>query len=423
MQIRSKTLRWLLVLGTFVVGLIIAVQLFWMQKIYSFEQKQFNINVSKSIRSMYEDLNVLKDSSYSFERNIQNPQPNFYIISLDTVYPLADISRILGRELTDFDIFTDCKIGLHVKGKTGYVEEQYIDMPDANFSPRKNATIPVVEEDRNFVVLYFPNRTRYVIRQMMFWLVSGGLLIVVLIAFGVSIFYLFRQKFLYETQKDFVNNFTHEFKTPLSVIKIAADVLKDPAIVHRPEKLANYAQIIQQQTLHLEQQTARLLRIAFDSQKSLPLQKERFSVKILLEEALKNLEPLIEKRAGIVKISDETNDSFLYADRSYMLLAFINLIENAMKYSLHPWLQILLSIQGDDFCILFRDNGIGIEKKHHKRIFDKFYRVTSGDIQEASGFGLGLNFVKTIIETHKGKIEVQSETGKGSSFIIRIPRT
>ena len=423
MQIRSKTLRWLIVLSTFVVAIIIAVQLFWLQKIYFFEQKQFNTNVSKSIRAMYEDLNIFGDSAFSFEKNIENPQPDIYLAKINREYNIDTISTSLSAEFADFDIFTGCKVAIHKNGINGFTAEKYIDMPDANFKSGKDEKLPYFKKDFSYIILFFPHRTQYVIKQMIFWLVSGGLLIVVLIAFSFSIFYLYRQKFLNETQKDFVNNFTHEFKTPLSVIKIAADVLKDPSIKDKPEKLNNYAGIIQEQTMHLQQQTQRLLQIAFTEENTLSLQKEIFDAGQMIKEAADDLAPLIEIKAGSVQIFNESHNSMINADKSYLLLTFINLIENAVKYSVKPIIEINTFIEGNDFCAIIKDNGIGIEKKHQKKIFKKFYRVTSGNLHNTTGFGLGLNFVKKIIDAHHGNIKVQSEYGKGSLFIIKIPRS
>ena len=143
----------------------------------------------------------------------------------------------------------------------------------------------------------------------------------------------------------------------------------------------------------------------------------------MIKEAAHDLAPLIESKAGSVQIFNESHNSMINADKSYLLLSFINLIENAVKYSVKPIIEITTFIEGNDFCAIIKDNGIGIEKKHQKKIFQKFYRVTSGDLHNTTGFGLGLNFVKKIIHAHHGSIQVQSDYGKGSLFIIKIPRT
>lgn len=256
----------------------------------------------------------------------------------------------------------------------------------------------------------------------MFWIASSGLLLLVLIGFGASIFYLYRQKFFNETQRDFVNNFTHEFKTPLAVIKIAAEVLQQNNITEKPDKLKNYAGIINEQTSHLQAQVQRLLEIAYTDRSSLPLEKENFDTNILIQEAINDLQPLIEQKNTNLKTTFTIPDAVIKADKSYLRLSVINLIENAIKYSASPEIYITTSMEGNDICISVKDNGIGIAKEHQKKIFDRFYRITDGELHTHKGFGLGLNFVKKVIDTHNGEIRVESEPGKGSTFTIRLPR-
>jgi len=246
-------------------------------------------------------------------------------------------------------------------------------------------------------------------------------LLIVLIGFGISIFYLYQQQFLNETQKGFVNNFTHEFKTPLSVIRIASDVLQQPSITEKPDKLKNYAGIIQSQATHMQNQLNRMLAIAFTEYRKLPLKKEQFDANMLLEQAILNISPLIDEKSGNLSFQDKSNNALVYADKSYILLAYTNLLENAVKYSIKPEITVTTYMQGSDFCIAIRDNGIGIDKKQQRKIFEKFYRVMNGDIHQAKGFGLGLNFVKKIMDAHKGKITVDSSPGNGSIFTLKLP--
>ena len=255
---------------------------------------------------------------------------------------------------------------------------------------------------------------------MIFWIASSGLLLLVLIGFGFSIFYLYRQKFFNETQRDFVNNFTHEFKTPLAVIKIAADVLQQQNIIEKPEKLKNYAGIIHEQTSHLQSQVQRLLEIAYTDRSSLPLEKEKFDINLLIKESINDLQPLIEQRNAIVKTNFAMQDVMINADRPYLRLCLINLIENAIKYSTTPVIDVSTKIDGAVLLIAIKDNGIGIATEHQKKIFERFYRITDGELHITKGFGLGLNFVKKVIDTHHGKIEVASELGNGSTFTIKL---
>lgn len=422
MVIRSKTLRFVILTSTVLVTIIIAVQLFWLQKVYLYEEKQFNINVSKSIRGLYDDMELVNDVSDNGQKIIENLNPDLYLLRIDCSPNLDSLWLNLKSEFTDFDVYTDCKAAVYSTEKNAYTAQEYIDLPDAYHSTAKDNKIPFYKRDYSYIALFFPHRGQYILKQMLFWIASSGLLLLVLIGFGASIFYLYRQKFLNETQKDFVNNFTHEFRTPLAVIKIAADVLQQDNILEKPDRLRNYAGIINEQTTHLQAQIQRLLEIAYTDRSSLPLEKENLDGNALLQQAINDLQPLIEQKNAVIKTSFESADAMISADRSYLLLTFINLIENALKYSLSPVITVSSWDAGPDFCIAVKDNGIGIDEAHHKKIFDRFYRITHGDIHTVKGFGLGLNFVKKVIDAHGGKIEVQSEEKKGSTFIIKIPR-
>lgn len=420
MVIRSKTLRIVILTSTVLVTIIIAVQLFWLQKVYKYEEKQFNINVSKSIRGLYRDMQLVNDVSDNVQKVVENPKPDLYLLRIDCTPYLDSLWLNLKSELTDFDVYTDCKAAIYSHEKNAYTSEQYVDLPDAYQSTKEQTSIPVLKRDYSYVALYFPHRGAYILKQMYFWIASGGLLLLVLIAFGASIFYLYKQKFLNETQKDFVNNFTHEFKTPLAVIKIAAEVLQQPNIADRPEKLKNYATIIDEQTTHLQAQTQRLLEIAYTDSNKLPLEKEHFNITNLLQQAITDLHPLIEQKNATVKTAFSPEISTVNADKYYMLLTFINLIENAIKYSTQPEIIIKTYAEGNVCCVAITDNGVGISSENQKKIFHRFFRVTEGELHTVKGFGLGLNFVKKVIDAHEGKIDVKSEPGKGSTFTIKI---
>jgi two-component system, OmpR family, phosphate regulon sensor histidine kinase PhoR len=421
MVIRSKTLRLVILTSTILVTIIIAVQLFWLQKVYRYEEKQFNINVAKSIRGLYDDMELVNDVTDNAQKKIDNPKPDLYLLRIDCSPYLDSLWLNLKAELTDFDVYTDCRAAIYNHQNNAFTNEQYIDLPDAYTAAKTPISIPLLKRDYSYIALFFPHRGQYILKQMYFWIASGGLLLLVLIAFGASIFYLYKQKFLNETQKDFVNNFTHEFKTPLAVIKIAAEVLQQPNITDKPNKLKNYAAIIDEQTTHLQAQTQRLLAIAYTDSNALQLEKEKFDINTLLQKAIKDIYPLIEQKKAVIENSFVAPGIFIFADKYYMLLTFINLIENAIKYSTAPKIFITTYAEGNDCCITIKDNGIGISEENQKKIFHRFFRVTEGDLHTVKGFGLGLNFVKKVIDAHGGKIEVKSEAGKGSTFIVKIP--
>ena len=279
-------------------------------------------------------------------------------------------------------------------------------------------------KDYDHILLYFPHRQEYVLEQMDFWIVSTVVLFLALIGLAASLFYFYRQKFLAETQKDFVNNFTHEFKTPLAVMKIASDVLSQGSILQQPDRLERYATIIRNQTEHLQSQVERLLRTASIETKDLPINKEEVDPQLLIEQALGKVQPLIEQKKAKIELKMEDLNGTrgrVHADKAHLELAVVNLLENALKYSSEPHIVVETGHIEDDFFISVKDNGVGIEKQYLKNIFKKFYRVPTGDIHDVKGFGLGLNFVKRIIDAHKGKIKVNSLPGIGTEFRLFIP--
>ncbi len=423
MVIRSKTLRLVILISTVLITIIVAIQLVWLQKVYLYEEKQFNINVSKSIRSLYTDMELVNDATDNVQKVIENVNPDVYLFKIDCSPNLEQLWVNIKGELTDFDVYTDCRVAIYDTAQKKYTAEQYIDLPDSYFPSDKENELNSYERDYPYIALHFPHRGQYIMKQMIFWIASSGFLLLILIGFGFSIFYLYRQKFFNETQKDFVNNFTHEFKTPLAVIKIAAEVLQQKNIIEKPDKLNNYAGIINEQTSHLQSQVQRLLEIAYTDRTRLPLEKERFDVNLLLKESINDLQPLIEQKNAVVRTRFSTGEATINADKPYLRLCFVNLIENAIKYANTPEILISTETEGNYIYIAVKDNGIGIATEHKKKIYDRFFRITDGELHTSKGFGLGLNFVKKVIDTHNGKIEVSSEPGKGSTFTIKLPRS
>jgi two-component system phosphate regulon sensor histidine kinase PhoR len=423
MVIRSRTLRLVILSSTVLITIIIAIQLIWLQKVYLYEEKQFNINVSKSIRALYADMELVNDVKDNVQKVVENVNPDVYLLKIDCSPDLSKLWVNLKAELTDFDVYSDCRAAIYSPELNKFTIEKYIDLPDAYHASSKETDLPLIKKDYSYIILFFPHRGQYIIKQMLFWIASGGFLLLVLVGFGFSVFYLYRQKFYNETQRDFVNNFTHEFKTPLAVIKIASDVLQQKNIMEKPDRLMNYAGIISEQTSHLQAQVQRLLEIAYTDRSSLPLEKESFDVNLLIREAINDLQPLVEQKNATIKTNSAIPEILVKADKSYLRLCFINLIENAIKYAANPEIQIDTNIIGTDLVVSVKDNGIGIASEHQKKIFDRFYRITQGELHTSKGFGLGLNFVKKVIDTHNGKIELESEPGKGSTFTIIIPRT
>jgi two-component system phosphate regulon sensor histidine kinase PhoR len=256
--------------------------------------------------------------------------------------------------------------------------------------------------------------------------------------FAYTLFIIFKQKRLGEIQKDFINNMTHEFKTPISTIAISAEVLKDPQTVHHPDRLLNYATIIQNENNRLRQQVDRVLQAARLDKEDIGLKKETLIVQSIVEEAAANFNLTLKEKEGKLTIQPSSSKLQVQGDKLHLTNAISNVLDNAIKYCQHAP-EIKIKIENDFLTpgsksglfrkekvkavrIIVEDNGIGITQENLKSIFRQFYRVPTGNIHNVKGFGIGLHYVKLIIEAHQGKVEVASEVGKGSKFTILLPQ-
>jgi two-component system phosphate regulon sensor histidine kinase PhoR len=420
---RSSTLKWIVLSATLLAAIIITVQLYWLNMVYSYEQRQFNINVVKSVRGLFEDLEMNDAPGTSLQQLIRNPGNNYFVVKADTIPNKDSLVFYLQDEFADFGVLTDCKLGAYSYADKKFVYEEFLPSPASRYAASKATLkdLPVLADDYDYILLYFPHRHEYILEQMDFWIISSAVLFIALIGLAISLFYFYRQKFLAEIQKDFVNNFTHEFKTPLAVMKIASGVLTQDNIHHQPDRLERYVTIIKNQTEHLQSQVERLLKAASSESKNLPLKKEHIDASQLIEQALSKVQPLIEEKRAKIELKMEESRGEIHADKAHLELAVVNLLENALKYSAEPRIVVETGNAEDEFFISVKDNGVGIEKKYLKSIFKKFYRVPTGDIHNVKGFGLGLNFVKRIIDAHNGKIRVNSLPGIGTEFRLFIP--
>ena len=274
--------------------------------------------------------------------------------------------------------------------------------------------------DGSYFAVQFPYLEAGLISQMGIWGFSSAVTLVVILFFGYTLFVILRQRRLSEIQKDFINNMTHEFKTPISTIAISAQVLKDPAIAREPDRLLNYASIIDNENQRLRQQVERVLQVAQLDREDIGLKPEALHLHELMEAAART------RRLGLdgeILIRPEASHDLLTGDRLHLSNVLYNLIDNAVKYTAgRP--QVTIRTRNPDaghIEIEVADNGIGIAAAEKKRIFEKFYRVSTGNVHNVKGFGLGLSYVKEIVARHKGSVTVESEPGKGSAFRIILP--
>ena len=249
----------------------------------------------------------------------------------------------------------------------------------------------------------------------------SAFLLISMLAFGGLLYYFYRQRYWNGMQKEFVNNLMHEFRTPVSVISIASKVLQAEGIEFQPARLKQYAGIIKTQTLNLEMKSDQVMKWAFMEKKSIHWKKESVDVRTLVTDAIHFVQPLTEEKSASIHFNVPVEPIQIQADAGYLTQALVNMFDNSLKYGLRPEIHVHTEVSNKSCALSVTDNGIGMDEKYFKHIFRKFYRIPTGNIHNVKGFGIGLNFVKKVVDAHNGRIEVSSVKGKGTKFTIHLP--
>jgi two-component system, OmpR family, phosphate regulon sensor histidine kinase PhoR len=273
------------------------------------------------------------------------------------------------------------------------------------------------------LLIYFPEKEKFLLLDMWKLLtVSGILILIIMLAFIYSTFTIIRQRKISELKNDFINNMTHEFKTPISTVSLACQALTDKDMPKSDEIYASYIGIISEENRRLGSLAEKILQTAILEKGKLNLRLETLNLNELIMEVIKNISIQVEIRDGSINASLGAKEPFLKADKLHLSNVIYNLLDNANKYTpKKPTILISTSDFDKGLLISVKDNGIGISKQNQKKVFEKLYRVPTGDVHNVKGFGLGLSYVKFVIEKHGGTISVDSEPGKGSTFTVYLP--
>ncbi len=256
------------------------------------------------------------------------------------------------------------------------------------------------------------------------WMIVGSVTftLIIIAAFALTVQTLLRQRKLSQIKTDFINNMTHEFKTPLATISLAVDALRNEKVQNNPEKMSYFSGIIKEENKRMNKHVETILQAALLDKQELKLNMHKVHAQDLLQNALNNHRLQIEDKQGVVETNFLAKHDVILADENHFTNMLSNLVDNGIKYSKDKLLlKISTSNQGKWLCIKIEDNGIGMNKETVKRIFEKFYRAHTGNIHNVKGFGLGMSYVKTVVDVHQGKIKVDSTLGKGSCFTIQVP--
>ncbi|MCB9360428.1 MAG: HAMP domain-containing histidine kinase [Flavobacteriales bacterium] len=416
-----KTIRIIILLATVSLIGIIATQFFWVKNAYNLEEKQFNERVSLALSNVtHKLLSINKDEAEIFNP-VKQISSNYFITTInDTVHPYL-LETLLKNEFIERNINVNFEYVIYDCFTDSIVFGDFISLDKTEQDQLQSKSYNIKwDRDGHYFGVYFPTKLTYIINRMGIWMFSSSIILIIIIFFAYTINVILKQKRLSEIKNDFINNITHEFKTPISTISLSADVLLQPNL--SPDRLKNYAKIIKDENNRLKNQVDKVLQLATLEKDKLKLENEKLDLHEIITDSVKSFELLVKQQKGEISSNLMASKYVIFGDRVHISNILYNLIDNAIKYSpKNPRIEIATNSTEEHIEISVKDNGLGIPEESQKNIFEKFYREPTGNRHDIQGYGLGLNYVKAIVEAYKGKIKLISKENEGSTFVIKLP--
>mgnify|MGYP003675552496 FL=1 len=288
-------------------------------------------------------------------------------------------------------------------------------------------SVPIFYDENNQsnykLLVNFPDDNKFILSSIMgMILLSIIFTSIIIIAYSSALYQLVKQRKISQIKTDFINNMTHEFKTPIATINLALDAIKNPKIIDDKEKVIRYLNMIKEENKRMHAQVENVLRISKLEKNEMNISKDRVDLHDLIEDAITHVQLIVEDRNGFIKTFFEAKKSSILANETHFANVIVNILDNAIKYSPEaPKIEVYTENVGNNIYLKIKDRGSGMSKAAQKRVFEKFYREQTGNIHNVKGHGLGLAYVKQIVDDHQGHIMVESEKDKGSTFTIKLP--
>lgn len=402
---------------------IIAIQAYLLINTWNAQEKEFQEKVTIALQNVAREFEKLGSSPPAYDL-INQVSSNYYVVNINDNIRANDLEHFLRRELEKVALMEDFEYGIYNCDTRKMAYGKYISY-SSNPGPKVNTPkeqLPVYDEYLYYFGIRFPNRMTKIMSDMRLTFIFSAILLVTILFFLYSIFIILRQKRLSEMQKDFINNMTHEFKTPISTIRISSDVfLKSPEITGNP-RLFQYANIISEQNQRLNNQVEKVLQLAKIERDNFQLNIEQVDLHLVLNNILKSVKIQVEKQGGTLACVLNATSPVIQADKLHLTNILHNLVDNAIKYCKEVPV-VTIRTENDKkgkISLIVEDKGVGIAKENLGKLFEKFYRVPTGDVHNVKGFGLGLFYTKNICDAHGWKISVDSEAGEGTTVKILI---
>jgi two-component system phosphate regulon sensor histidine kinase PhoR len=435
----KKTFPIIIVLITLSIIGILFIQITWLQGLFLLQRNQLSEKINQTGLLVVTDIGKKMNSGLSFrlpKRGRLSLENDYHLHKFDEstiadIYDYKELNQKIKSALDKFEI-GDLRFEFAVADKKSILELRSNNFDDS-FSEDLNSLqvrIPVVPQDViepvgpfESLIIVIPNVRLYLLNSLR-WIILGALLfiLVVLAAFFITIRSLLNQRKVNEIKNDFINNMTHELKTPLATISLAVDALKTEKVQSDPTSVAYFSNIIKEENVRMNKHVEIILETGQLENKDLELTKQPVNVHDLIQAVVDSYKLQLEEKPSNIHMQLDATAPEISADEEHLLHVLSNLLDNAIKYSKET-IDILVSTinVNNKIIITIEDNGIGMTSETTKHIFEKFYRAHSGNIHNVKGFGLGMSYVKRIVALHKGQIRVQSEIDHGTTIVIILP--
>ena len=375
--------------------------------------------VTSNEQSFEKVLNMDKLQKATFETQYKSEIKNTPIHQRVTSF---DIKNLLSKKLKEDNIDIDFEFAIFHNNIGTKIQSNKFDQ---SLIPLLGVPIFLDDNDESDFMLFinFPERKKFIVSSIIgVTLLAMLFTLIIIIAYTSALYQLIKQRKISQMKSDFINNMTHEFKTPIATINLALDAIRNPKIISDKEKVLRYLQMIKEENKRMNSQVENVLRISQLQKKQLNISKDRYKLHDLIEDAITHVELIVEDRKGYIKIHFNAVKSSVLANQTYFTNVIVNVLDNAVKYSNEsPQIDICTENVGNNILLSIKDQGKGMNKAVQKRIFEEFYREHTGNVHNVKGHGLGLSNVKRIVDNHQGIVSVESEKGKGSTFIIKLP--
>ena len=418
---RDRQIIWVIAFGIFAILGLMGIQAYWTVNTWNLNEQEFNEKIHRVLLKVARSLATLNEAGLPQRDLIKKRSSNYFVVNIDNEIDPIMLEFFLQKELEAAALNLDFEYAVFDCTSNQMVYGDYCSFDPHKAPPANAGKLPSHHGFTYYFGVRFPTRTSYLIEKAKLSAILAGIMWVTILFFAYALIVIFRQKRLSEMQKDFINNMTHEFKTPIATMGIAAGVFMQSEEIKANPRLLQYAHILKEQNKRLNQQIERVLQVARFERNQFELKKEPVSLHTLIREVYRPESLLFEAAGGSIRLCLDATYDRVAVDPLHTANVLHSLLDNALKYHAGiPDAELRTYTENMAIVLEVADKGIGIAPEYQARVFDKFYRVPTGNVHNVKGFGLGLYYVKRICEAHGWKLRLKSLPGHGTTFSIKI---